>query len=132
MATAARNKRGPEIPDALLRELKENVASRQVSQGIALLDENAELFTALDPEQKNAAAFVGYLAQWVDIGYREPELLEKLLGRFSRAARARSSVLPTTTLTRAPTRRIASACTRPIVPGPTTAVRRSATIWGNG
>lgn len=89
MVTPASNKHATEISDALLRELKENVASRQVTQGIALLDANARLFTALNPEQKNAAAFVGYLAQWVDIGYREPELLEKLLGRFSRTARAR-------------------------------------------
>lgn len=89
MVTASHDKRTLQISDALLRELKENVASRQVSKGIALLDANARLFTALNPEQKNAAAFVGYLAQWVDIGYREPELLEKLLGRFSPAARAR-------------------------------------------
>lgn len=89
MVTPASNKHVTEISDALLRELKDNVASRQVSKGIALLDANARLFTALNAEQKNAAAFVGYLAQWVDIGYREPELLEKLLGRFSRTARAR-------------------------------------------
>lgn len=87
--TAPASRQNSEIPDSLLRELKDNVASRQVSKGIALLDAHARLFTTLNPEQKNAAAFVGYLAQWVDIGYREPELLEKLLGRFSRSARAR-------------------------------------------
>lgn len=88
MASAARFKRNPEIPVSLLCKLKENVASRQVSQGIALLDTHSELFTTLEAEQKNAAAFVGYVAQWVDIGYGEPELLEKLLARFPAPARA--------------------------------------------
>src|SRR5262249_43596358 len=71
-------KRNQEIPDSLLRELQENVASRQVSKAIALLDAHEHLFTTLDPAQKNAAAFVGYVAQWVDIGYREPDLLEQM------------------------------------------------------
>jgi tetratricopeptide (TPR) repeat protein len=88
MVTSSQIKKGQEVPDSLLRELKENVATRQVSKGIALLDAHSELFTALDANQKNAAAFVGYVAQWVDIGYREPELLEKLLARFPGGARA--------------------------------------------
>ena len=78
-----------EITDSLLRELKDHVASRQVSKGIALLDVHARLFTSLDPEQPRAAAFAGYVAQWVDIGYREPALLHKLLARFSKPARVR-------------------------------------------
>jgi tetratricopeptide (TPR) repeat protein len=90
--TGPRSKRNQEIPDSLLRELKENVAARQVSQGIALLDAHAQLFASLDPEQRNAAAFVGYVAQWVDIGYREPGLIEKLLARFPRAMRSRLPV----------------------------------------
>lgn len=85
-------KKLPEIPDSLLLELKENVVSRQVSQGVALLDANAHLFSALDPEQKNAAAFVGYVAQWVDMGYREPSLVEELLRRFPKSVRGRLPV----------------------------------------
>src|SRR5215813_9385569 len=88
MVTAPRTKQNQEISDPLLRELKNNVASRQVSKGIALLDAHAHLFSSIDPEQKNAAGFVGYVAQWVDIGYREPALVEKLLSRFSKGARA--------------------------------------------
>ena len=89
MATTPRVKKNSEIPDSLLRELKENVALRQVSKGIALLDAHAHLFTSIDPQQKNAAAFAGYLAQWVDIGYGEPDLLEKMLVRFSKTDRSR-------------------------------------------
>lgn len=87
MITAPRIKKSIEITGLLLRELKEHVAARQVSKGIALLDANQQLFTALDPQQKNAAAFVGYVAQWVDIGYRESELLEQLLARFPQSGR---------------------------------------------
>ena len=77
--TTAPRKKNPEIPDSLLRELKENVALRNVSKGIALLDAHAHLLSSLDPEQPNAAAFAGYVAQWVDIGFRGPELLQDFL-----------------------------------------------------
>jgi tetratricopeptide (TPR) repeat protein len=89
MVTAPRIRKTVEITDALLRELKENLAARRVSKGIALLDANQHLFDVLDPEQKNAAALAGYVAQWMDIGYRDPELLGKLLARFPRAGRSR-------------------------------------------
>jgi tetratricopeptide (TPR) repeat protein len=88
MANSRANQPTVEVPESLLLGLKENVASRQVSKGIALLDAQSELFTALDAAQTKAAAFVGYVAQWVDIGYGEPELLGDLLGRFSAAGRA--------------------------------------------
>ena len=78
-----------EIPDSLLHELKSFVASREVGRATALLEEQAHLFSGLQWSQKNAASFVGYVAQWVDIGYREPELLAELLGRFPKEARAR-------------------------------------------
>lgn len=88
MVTAPRLKKGLEIADSLLRELKENLAARQVGNGIALLDTQRQIFSSLDPKQKNAATFVGYVAQWIDIGYGEPELLQKLLARFSPSSRA--------------------------------------------
>jgi tetratricopeptide (TPR) repeat protein len=81
-----------EIPDALLKELKENLVTRHVSNGFALLDANQRLLAALDPEQPNAAALVGHVAQWVDIGYGEPELVERLLARFPQETRRRLPV----------------------------------------
>jgi len=89
VVAAPRIKKNFEIPDSLLQALKQNVVTRQVGRGIALLDANAHFFTTLDPAQRNAAAFVGYVAQWVDIGYREPKLLEHLLDRFAPALRSR-------------------------------------------
>lgn len=92
MVTAPRTTKVQEIADSLLQELKDNIAARQVSQGTALLDAHASLFTTLDPQQKNAATFVGYVAQWVDIGYGEPDLLAQMLARFSKSDRGRLPV----------------------------------------
>jgi len=78
-----------EIQHSLLRRLREYLADRQVSNGIAYLDEHAHLFTALSPSQGNAAGLVGIVAQWIDIGYSGPELLEQLLNRFPTDQRGR-------------------------------------------
>jgi tetratricopeptide (TPR) repeat protein len=84
--------KGNEIPRQLLDDLKQNLVMRQVSSGIELLDAHAHLFTSIDPAQRHAAAFVGCVAQWVDIGYRNPDLLEHLLARFPRDGRASLAV----------------------------------------
>ncbi len=87
---SARNKKTYlEIPDQLLLDLKNNLVTRQVLNGIALLDEHATLLERLDPEARNAAALTGLVAQWVDIGYGEPELIERLLACFPREKRCK-------------------------------------------
>ena len=93
MATAQRNIRKlPDVPRQLLQDLKQNLVMRQVSNGIALLEAHEHLFASVDPAQANAAAFVGCLAQWVDIGYGEPGLIEQLLARFPTETRCRLPV----------------------------------------
>jgi tetratricopeptide (TPR) repeat protein len=84
--------RSTEIPDALLAELRQNLVARCVASGIELLDSYSHLFDALDASQPNAARFVGYAAQWVDVGYREEDLIEKLLARFPKNARSRLAI----------------------------------------
>jgi tetratricopeptide (TPR) repeat protein len=84
-----RARRSPGISDSLLQELRKHLAARHVSSGFALLEENQPMFATLDPLQPNAAAFVGAIAQWVDIGYGEPELIERLLARFPAGTRRR-------------------------------------------
>src|SRR6185312_8590802 len=81
-----------DIPESLLQELRENLVTRQVSNGIALLDASAHLFALFDPAQRNAAALVGAVAQWVDIGYSGPELLEQLLQHMPRDQRGKLPV----------------------------------------
>ncbi|HEU4414953.1 MAG TPA: hypothetical protein VFT65_09250, partial [Candidatus Angelobacter sp.] len=92
VVNSARGKKAAEIPVQLLRDLKNNLVARQVSAGIELLDAHQHLFSSLDPLQPNAAALVGYVAQWVDVGYGAPELLEQLLARFPREIRGRLRV----------------------------------------
>jgi len=85
-------KDGPEVPGRLLQELKHNLVMRQVSSGIDLLETHKHLFATIGPEQRNAAAFTGCLAQWIDIGYGDPELIEQVLGRFPKEKRSRLPV----------------------------------------
>src|SRR5439155_1463572 len=47
-----------------------------------------DLVMSLDPVQRNAAAFVGYFSQWVDIGYGDSGIVRELLTRFPKATRA--------------------------------------------
>ena len=88
MPTTPHNvRKASEVPSRLLQQLKDNLVTRQVSSGIAVLEEHAHLFSAIGPGQRNAARLVGCLAQWVDIGYGDPSLMEQLLARFPREKR---------------------------------------------
>jgi tetratricopeptide (TPR) repeat protein len=78
-----------QISDEFLTQLKEDLVCRRVAQGFSRLDEHQRLLSAFDPETKNAALFTGYLAQWVDVGFRRPAIVEEILSRFSREVRAR-------------------------------------------
>jgi len=92
VATVLTVEKGPGIPDSLLLQLREHLVNREISGGIALLDANARLLNNLDASQPNAAALVGAVAQWVDVGYRGPELVEQLLARFPKSQRGRLAV----------------------------------------
>jgi tetratricopeptide (TPR) repeat protein len=93
VATARLNiKKNSGVPRQLLQDLKHNLVMRHVSSGIELLNRYQNLFASVGPEQVNAAAFVGCLAQWVDIGYAEPGLIEEMLSRFPKERRGRLPV----------------------------------------
>ena len=92
VTTARLNKKNSGVPPQLLHELRYNLAMRHVSSGIELLNRHEHLFAHVGPEQPHSAAFVGCLAQWVDVGYGEPALIEQVLARFPREKRARLSV----------------------------------------
>jgi tetratricopeptide (TPR) repeat protein len=78
-----------EISDEFLAQLKEDLVCRRVRRGMARLEEHSRLLTSFDPEQKNAALFTGYLAQWVDVGFQRPGLVKEIVARFSKPVRAR-------------------------------------------
>jgi tetratricopeptide (TPR) repeat protein len=76
-----------EIPDHVIAELRQLIADRNIGGGLSLLEKCADRIELLGPRQKNAAAFLGYLAQWVDIGFGNGRLVRKLLDRFPRDRR---------------------------------------------
>lgn len=78
-----------EISDEFLIQLKQDLVCRRVGHGMASLEEHSCLLAGFDPGRRNAALFAGYLAQWVDIGFRRPAVVKEIVARFGRAVRAR-------------------------------------------
>ncbi len=76
------------IPDSLLSVLEKSLAHRQIGRGINCLEENRVLLESFNAGWCNAAAFVSHLAQWVDIGFAQPELIKRLLTEFPKGKTA--------------------------------------------
>lgn len=79
--------------DELVRRLREDIASRSISSGMRRLEAQRGSFESLDASHPRAGSLVGYLAQWVDIGFDGLPLLKRLLPRFPKDARARLPLL---------------------------------------
>jgi len=77
-----------EITDDLVTRLREDVVQRRIGSSIEWFRTHRDSLLSLDPDQKNAAAFVGYLSQWVDMGYGDAAIVRELLDRFPKAKRA--------------------------------------------
>src|SRR5271167_3343391 len=77
-----------EISRQFLDEMRQNLGKRRMRDGLRRLEEQTWLFEELSPEQKHSASFVGCCAQWVDAGFRDAEVIRKLLARFPEEARA--------------------------------------------
>ncbi|HXY48772.1 MAG TPA: tetratricopeptide repeat protein [Terriglobales bacterium] len=86
--TALGSPQNPSIPEALLERLKDDLANRRIASGIACLQEHAYLFASLGPDLENAGRLTGYAAQWVDLGFDSPALIEDLLSKFPRSRQA--------------------------------------------
>jgi tetratricopeptide (TPR) repeat protein len=72
----------------LLRQLREDIAHRRLDSGMRCLEANRSLIGSLAPTRKSAGVLLGYLAQWVDIGFEGPQLIKRLLPRFPKDSRA--------------------------------------------
>src|SRR5215472_8302809 len=70
------------VPDGTPARLREDLGLRCIHSGIEWLENNRRFLTSLDGTQKNAAALVGYVTQWVDVGFDHPSLVKELLSRF--------------------------------------------------
>lgn len=72
----------------LLRQLREDIAYRRLDSGMRRLEEHRSLLDSLDAAQKDAGVLLGYVAQWVDIGFESPHLMTRLLARFTKDRRS--------------------------------------------
>jgi tetratricopeptide (TPR) repeat protein len=82
-----------EISDEFLSQLKEDLVNRRVRRGMARLEAQLSTASSLNPDQCNAGRFAGYLAQWVDIGFQRPALVQETVSRFSPQKRSRLPLL---------------------------------------
>ena len=62
----------PKIPAHFLDQLKEDIAWRRIDSGLQHLHARKDLVESCNPAQKGAGVLLGYLAQWVDIGFARP------------------------------------------------------------
>jgi len=77
-----------EISDEFLAQLKDDLIGRRLESAMARLASNGQLLAGFNSEQKNAAVFVGYMAQCVDSGFQRYSLVKEMVSRFSKTVRA--------------------------------------------
>ncbi len=87
------NLHDPQIPAAFLTQMKEDLAARRIDHGLRCLAANKKLLESLHPRKPHAAICLGYLAQWVDVGFRARPLLKRLVSQFSAASSENLSLL---------------------------------------
>ncbi len=72
-----------QIDKALLSQLQEHVAAREIERGLACLRSHRDVIAAIDPGQPNAARLLVLLAIWSDIGFSGSPSVKELLQRFA-------------------------------------------------
>jgi len=65
---------------------------RSIAEGIKLLDRAQPAWKSLELNDRHGADVLLMLAQWVDVGYREPQLLRERLDRLTAAQREQMGV----------------------------------------
>jgi tetratricopeptide (TPR) repeat protein len=81
------------IPERFLRQLQQDIAWRRIASGLHRLQVQRTLVDSCGLRQRGAAVLLGYLAQWVDIGFARPALIKQLLARFPSKERETLSLL---------------------------------------
>src|SRR5512142_3199257 len=78
---------------AVIAQLRDHLAYRRMEAGMRTLESHRPLLYTVEPAQRNAGVLVGLVAQWVDIGFADPELVRELLERFPKPSRASMPLL---------------------------------------
>jgi tetratricopeptide (TPR) repeat protein len=76
----------------LIRGLREDLGLRRIGSGMARLDEYWSQAGRLDPLHPEAASLLCYVAQWVDAGWRDIDVVQDGLGSFPKGRRSRLSL----------------------------------------
>ena len=76
------------MPLDLLDGLRQDLGQRRIGAGMARLDDCWEKMGRLDPAHQDAAALLCYVAQWVDAGWRDVDVVQDGLGAFPKGRRA--------------------------------------------
>ncbi|MGC2247843.1 MAG: tetratricopeptide repeat protein [Terriglobales bacterium] len=71
------------IDQALLSQLQEHVAAREIERGLDCLGANRDVIAAIDARQPDAARLLALVAIWSDIGFSASPMVKDLLQRFS-------------------------------------------------
>jgi tetratricopeptide (TPR) repeat protein len=82
----------PLLSEELLSTLREHIGTRRIAHGLSRLACCEPIFESFNPSLNNAAAFLGSLAQWCDIGFGSLDLLKRLLATYDPDSRSRLSV----------------------------------------
>jgi tetratricopeptide (TPR) repeat protein len=72
----------------LLAGLREDLGQRQIGRGMARLDEVWSRTGHLDSHDPDSAALLCYVAQWVDAGWRDVDIVQDGLGAFPKGRRS--------------------------------------------
>ena len=76
------------VSSDLLQSLEEDWLGRRVVEGFTLLEGTMEEAANLKPEDPHATGYLLNVAQWVDLGYRDLELLKRLIEGFASVNRS--------------------------------------------
>jgi len=77
----------------LLNGLRGDLGMRRIGSGMARLDGYWAESGRLDPKRPDAAGLLCYIAQWVDAGWRDVDVVQDGLGGFPKGRRLRLSLL---------------------------------------
>lgn len=77
----------------LLNGLRGDLGMRRIGSGMARLDDYWSKSGRLDPNRPDAAGLLCYVAQWVDAGWRDIDVIQDGLGAFPKGRRIGLSML---------------------------------------
>jgi hypothetical protein len=77
----------------LINGLRGDLGMRRIGSGMARLDEYWTKSGRLDPKHQDAPALLCYIAQWVDAGWRDIDVVQDGLCGFPKGRRVRLRLL---------------------------------------